>query len=146
MKVNSVFFGEQEIDPETIITFPQGIPGFEQYKEYKLFNTDEDPTVYLMQPIDAPDVIFSVALPESFNFAYQFTISDEDAALLQANAPEEISILLLLARNGEEADTSEKAIRANLHGPILLNAGTRLAMQKVLPKTEQVTLIRAIED
>ena len=151
MKVNSTFLGEQEIDPDTIITFPQGIPGFEQNRRYKLFNEEEKPSIFWLQSLDDPAITFSAALPETFGFAYEISLSDEEVALLETEEPDQVMVLLLLSRPNDEKSEDDAAlaksgIRANLNGPLLLNVDKRLALQKVLHKTEQITLIRSISD
>ena len=151
MKVNSIFLGEQEVDPDTVITFPKGIPGFEGETQYKLFNEEGKPSVYWLQSLADPAVTFSVALPETFGFAYEMSLSDEEVTLLGADDPARITVMLLLSRPNDEksaddAALTENGIRANLNGPLLLNVDKRLAMQKVLPKTEQITLIRSIDE
>ena len=41
MKINSTVFGTQEINPEEVLTFPQGIPGFENSTRFKLFHEEK---------------------------------------------------------------------------------------------------------
>jgi flagellar assembly factor FliW len=151
VKINSTYLGEQVINPDTIITFPRGLPGFETCTRYKLFNGEAEPTVYLLQSLDDDEVMFSMALPEKFNFAYELLLSDEEARLIEAEDPAQIVVLLLLSRTSDEkieesTVLTEGGIRANLNGPVLLNLDKRLAMQKVLQKPQHITLIRALEE
>ena len=151
MKVNSIFLGEQEVDPDTVITFPKGIPGFEGKTQYKLFNEEGKPSIYWLQSLDDPAITFSMALPETFGFAYEMSLSDEEVALLEADDPARVTVMVLLSRPNDEKSSddtaqAESGVRANLNGPLLLNVDKRLAMQKVLPKTEQITLIRSVSD
>lgn len=151
MKVNSIFLGEQDIDPDTVITFPKGIPGFEENTQYKLFNEADKPSIFWLQSLDDPAIAFSAALPETFGFAYEVSLSDEEVAQIEAEDPARITVLLLLSRPNDEkseddATLAASGIRANINGPLLLNVDKRLAMQKVLQKTEQITLIRSITE
>ena len=148
MKINSSYLGEQDIDPDTIITFPNGLPGFENNTRYKLFNEEEKPSVFWLQSLDDSSIMFSAAQPETFNFAYELTLSDEEAALLEIDDPEKVTVLLLLARptdskSADQTELAESGVRANLNGPLLLNVDKRLAMQKVLHNAQRVTLIRS---
>lgn len=152
MKINSTYLGEQVINPDTIITFPRGLPGFETCTRYKLFNGEAEPTVYWLQSLDDDEVMFSMVLPEKFNFAYELILSDEEARLIEADEPAQIVVLLLLSRGSDEKIIEESTvlteggIRANLNGPVLLNLDKRLAMQKVLQKPQHITLIRTLEE
>ena len=149
MKINSSYLGEQEVDPDTVITFPNGLPGFEKNTRYKLFNEEGKPTVFWLQSLDDSSIMFSAAQPESFNVAYELILSDEEVAQLEVEDPDRVTVLLLLARpndsKGEdETVLAESGIRANLNGPLLINVDKRLAMQKVLQNVERITLIRSV--
>lgn len=151
MKINSTFLGEQVIDPDTIITFPKGLPGFETCTRYKLFNGEDEPTVYWLQSLDDDEVMFSMVLPDTFNFAYELTLNDDEVQLIEAEEPARVIVLLLLSRASDEQSDeatllTEGGIRANLNGPLLLNLDKRLAMQKVLVNPQRITLIRSLEE
>ena len=60
--------------------------------------------------------------------------------------PARITVMLLPSRPNDETALAESGIRANLNCPLLLNVNKRLAMQKVLSKTEQFTLIRSVSE
>lgn len=128
MKINSTQFGMQEIDPETVLTFPKGMPGFENCTRYKLFHEDKDqPVVHFLQSLDQPDVSFSLVDPALFGLNYEFVLSDEEEQLLQMEKAEEIAVFLITYKPDAKAN-----INANINGPIVLNTRTRLGMQKVL--------------
>lgn len=141
MKINSASFGTHEIDPDSILTFPQGIPGFESCTRYKLFHEDKaQPVVYWLQSIDDPGVAFSVVDPARFGLNYEITLTDEEAGLLQVENAGDVAVMLIAYK--PQADSAAGAnVSANINGPILLNARTRLGMQKVLVGLEaDVTL------
>ncbi len=58
MEINTRF-GTQDIDPSSIIHFPDGLAGFEELHEYKLFHEEGKPTVFFLQAIDDPEVQFA---------------------------------------------------------------------------------------
>ena len=139
MKIHSRFFGDQEIDPDTLITFPQGLAGFESNRQFKLFHEEDKPTVFWLQAVDDAELMFSVATPELFNIAYELELNDEDAELLQLEDVADVRILMLLSKPGEPPPASgEIPVHAHLKGPLLLNVKNRLAMQKVITKLEQL--------
>lgn len=132
MKINSTVFGTQEVDPESILTFPKGMPGFENCTRYKLFHEDKDqPVVHFLQSLDQPDVSFSLVDPTLFGLNYEFVLSDEEEQLLQMEKAEEIAVFLITYKQQPDADAKAN-INANINGPIVLNTRTRLGMQKVL--------------
>lgn len=148
MKISTAFFGKQEIDPDTIITFPDGIPGFEELKQYKLFSEEEKSTVMWLQSVDSADIVFSVANPATFNLGYEIVLSDEEANLIELESADDAEILLILRKRAErqEGDIEVAAVGSNVHanikGPLVVNTRKRLGVQKVLPEIERYTVIR----
>lgn len=132
MKIHSTRFGTHEIDPESILTFPQGIPGFESCTRYKLFHEDkEQPVVHWLQAIDDPNVAFSVVDPARFGLNYEITLTDEEVALLQAGSADDIAVMLIAYKPQPDAAAGAN-VSANINGPVILNTRARLGLQKVL--------------
>lgn len=136
MDFKSKLFGEQQIDPDTIITFPAGIPGFEEHKRYKLFHQEGSSIVYWLQCLDDEDLVFSVAHPSHFNINYSFVLTDEEQALLKLTHIEDILVLLILHKNATE-ETNKPTIKGSIKSPIIINCAERLGIQKVMQEIEQ---------
>lgn len=130
MKTDSARFGELEVNPETTLTFPKGLSGFENCTRYQLLHEEdkEGPVVFYMQSLDDPAVTFSIVDPTQFGFNYELTLSDEDVALLQAESPNELAVVLIVYK--PQADGS--GVAANINGPLVLNPGKKLGLQKVM--------------
>ena len=133
MKFHSTQFGLQEVDPESILTFPKGMPGFEGSTRYKLFHDDQEQQIVIhwLQSIDEPDVAFALVDPAVFGLNYEFVLSDEEEQLLKMESPDDIAVLLIAYKPQPDAD-SKANINANINGPVVLNTRARLGMQKVL--------------
>lgn len=146
MKIESSALGTQTSDPERQIVFPNGLPGFESCKTYQLFHESEGDLVGYLQAVDDPDVTFSVVPPESINIFFEFTLSDEEQALLELKDPEEV-MLLLIAYRGRQEEVGEKAagpkVNASFMAPLVINYKSRLGLQKILQNTERRITIRA---
>ena len=133
MKFHSTQFGMQEVDPESILTFPKGMPGFEGSTRYKLFHDDKEQqvVVHWLQSIDEPDVAFALVDPAVFGLNYEFVLTDEEEQLLKMENVDDIAVLLIAYKPQPDAD-SKTNINANINGPIVLNTRTRLGLQKIL--------------
>ncbi|GAO35972.1 flagellar assembly protein FliW [Sulfuricella sp. T08] len=133
MKFHSTQFGMQEVDPESILTFPNGMPGFEGSTRYKLFHDDKEQqvVVHWLQSIDEPDVAFALVDPAVFGLNYEFVLTDEEEQLLKMENVDDIAVLLIAYKPQPDAD-SKTNINANINGPIVLNTRTRLGLQKIL--------------
>jgi flagellar assembly factor FliW len=138
MEIKSSFFGEQTIDPSTVINFPNGIPGFEDQTSFKLFHQEGgNPLIFWLQSLDDESLLFSVAQPSIFNINYDFELNDAEEALLGI---EDIAdTLLLIILHKDESDQS--AIKGSVKSPLVINSAKRVGLQKILTQVEQsVTL------
>lgn len=131
MKIQLTRFGDQEVEinPESVITFPNAIEPFEGCTRYKLFHEEGKPSVFWLQSLDEPDLIFSVADPAFLRLSYEIVLSDEDQQVLQAGPEDEMLLAVILFRDGEETPGKINAISS---APIIINASKRLGMQKML--------------
>lgn len=132
-------FGDFAIDPETILTFPQGLPGFETEQRYTLLyeETSQSPVVYKLQSVDQPDISFSVTDPGQMNISYEFVLGDDEIAILGGGEPEDVIVLLLLYRNSvPPVQATDSNVNAALRSPIVINFKTRKGLQKILTQAE----------
>lgn len=137
MEIKSKLLGEQQIDPETIITFPGGIPGFEDQTRYKLFHQENNEIIYWLQSLDDEYLTFSVASPASFNINYSFFLSNEEQDLLQLENPENLLILILLHTEKGNQGTNKPTIKGSIKSPLLINSASKIGLQKCLLQIEQ---------
>lgn len=150
MQIASSFLGTQDVNPETLITFPDGLPGFESAREFKLFHEEGKPTVYWLQSVDDPDLSFSVAQPQLFSLAYEVSLSDAEAERIKLQDPADAVILLLLSKpveSGEDHgyDAEQAGVHSNIRAPLIINGRERLGLQKVINTLEHTTLLRAVD-
>lgn len=146
MKIDTTRFGELEINPDAILTFPQGLIGFEGCKRYQLLHEDKaGPVVFYLQSLDDPAVAFSIVDPALFGFNYELTLSDEEVVLLQAGGPADLAVVLMVykpAGNMQEKALLMGGISANINGPLVLNLNKKLGLQKVLVGTHYDITLR----
>lgn len=125
-----------EVDPNNVIAFPSGMPGFEKCTRFQLFHEEKDqPMVYWLQSLDEPDVAFSVIDPTAFGLNYQMTLSDEETKLLDAKDANEIAVMMVLYNPMFEEGGKLKqssGVSANINGPMLINVRSKRGMQKVI--------------
>jgi len=151
MHITSTRFGDLNVDPDTVLTFPRGIPGFENCTRFKLFHEEGTQIIHWLQSLEDPDVNFSVADPSNFNIYYKLQLSDEEVGLLKLENPEDAGVFLMLYKPSEDQPGSQldpilKAdVRANVRKPLVVNTRTRLGLQKILERVEQETLIREVD-
>jgi flagellar assembly factor FliW len=136
MEIKSRFFGDQTIDPSTIISFPNGIPGFEDQTRFKLFHQEGNPVIFWLQSLDDDSLVFSVAQPSIFNINYSFTLTDAEEATLGIKNPADILILIILHKD-EDNQNQKPTIKGSINFPLIINSANRIGLQKVLARVEQ---------
>lgn len=136
MDINAPFGSHDDSDRASLLTFPEGLPGFEELKHFKLLQEENAPNVFCLQAVDAPYIALPVVAPELFQVDYRLTLSAHEMALLGLEREEDALVLVTVA----QAD-GEQQPRANFTGPIIVNTKTRTAVQKVLTRVSGAVLI-----
>lgn len=134
MLFNSSLLGQVEVDENTIITFEAGLPAFENCTRFKLFHEadSDNPSVFWMQSLDNPDVLFSVTDPQKLGIRYEIELSQDEVAALALSRQEDAAILLTIYRElpSDEANPALSQLRANVRNPLIINLATQKALQK----------------
>jgi flagellar assembly factor FliW len=130
--INTAAFGEQAIDPETLIHFPEGIVGFEDCTRFKLFHEEGgEGLVHWLQSADQPELSLSVVDPSRFGIGYSFELDDRETALLALDSPEDVLVLILLYRQPDQG-----GIQGAVGSPLIINVKSLKGLQKVLENVE----------
>jgi flagellar assembly factor FliW len=126
MKVNTKAFGQIEADEKQKINFPQGLFGFEDYKDYTLLDAEHQPFLWL-QSLDDQEIAFILINPFLFRPDYEVNISNEELAEIGVTAAENalIFVIVTIPQDGN-------SMTANLQGPLVINKETMTGMQAVL--------------
>jgi flagellar assembly factor FliW len=127
MQISTVRFGTIEIDEKKILTFDEGLPGLEEYKQYVILQVGESYPVVWMQSTTE----LSVCLPVIDSFLavpdYTFNINDEDAKELKLQSPDNLLVLSVVVIPEEI-----EGMTMNLAAPIIINMETGRAKQIIL--------------
>ena len=126
------------VDPETLFSFPNGLAGFETCKRFKLFHEEGKSTVFWLQSVDDPDVMFPVVTPEQLDMAYQIELSDDDCALIGLADGADAAVVVIIYRDA----SLDGKIAANTRSPVVLNLKSRKGMQKVLQNIQPTLVVR----
>lgn len=134
MKINTCYHGEVTIQESDIIHFKNGIPGFEEEKQFVLLPLTEEPIYFALQSKNKQDLAFIVTNPFVFFHDYEFTLegSTIKALAIEDNTTLDIYVILTVADPFEETT-------ANLQGPIIINKEYHQAKQVVVNHTKYST-------
>lgn len=127
MALETTRFGALEIDLDSVISFPDGLPGFPEVRGVTLIKVSDDQPFYWLQDIDRGDLAFLAVIPWEYFPEYELALSDEDESALKVEDPGDLLVLTLVT-----VDRDVPLVTANLLGPIVINQANRLARQTVL--------------
>ena len=136
MLVKTRHFGEVDLDESRVITFEDGIIGFEDCKRYTiLYNNEEggNSTISWLQSLDTPELALPVISPLSVLADYNPIVEDEVLKPLGDLTEENIIILLTLSVPSDITKMS-----ANLKAPLVINADTKKGCQIIAENPDYV--------
>jgi len=139
MEINTRY-GKQIVEKASLLDFPEGLPGFEHLRQYKLFHEDGKSTVYFLQSTEDPDVRLPLVTPASCKVDFRIELDDEEVELLRVESPDDLIVTVTLSDNADEPGLG---ITANFMAPIIINAHSRIGMQKVLNQVNGGVVIQA---
>ncbi len=128
MIIQSTRFGEIEVPEEKVITFPEGILGFMDSKEYVLIDHSPGSPIRWLQAVREPELAFVIMDPLLFKPDYNVSIHPDEISILKA---EDVKNLLVLTIITIPPGHPEQ-MTANLKGPVVINLENHLAKQLVL--------------
>ncbi|WP_308546350.1 flagellar assembly protein FliW [uncultured Selenomonas sp.] len=140
-KVQTVRFGDLDVDEKSIVHFAQGIPAFEEEHDFILIPYDEESPYLFLQSCKTPDLAFLMTSPYLFFKDYEFEIDDATEKKLGLEKPEDVAVYVLLTIPGG----SIKDMTANLMAPVIINQNTLDAVQLVLEKSPYQTKHRLFQ-
>ena len=125
-KINTTRFGEIELDETRLIYFPDGLLGFNDFKEYTILEHKPGSPFMWLQSLNSPDLAFVITNPFMIKKDYLQSLSSEEEELIkQENGT--IVFTLVTIPHGKPEETT-----VNLLGPIVIDTRSRHAKQVIL--------------
>ena len=145
MKVKTRYFGEVEIGDEKIIHFEQGIPGFEEYKDYTvLYDIEKGKESFFLwlQCVTEEKLAFPVVNPFKVKEDYNPTVEDE---VLKEGigdcSPDDLAVFLMA-----RVPSDPRLTTINLKAPIIINTVERRGMQLIVENEDYKIRHRLMAD
>lgn len=134
MLVKTKYFGEVELEEDKILTFEQGILGFEECKKFTILYDEEDgkrPTISWFQSLDLQELALPVISPSLIMETYNPIVNDEVLSSLGELNDDNVVVLLTLT-----VPSDVTKMTTNLKAPIIINSDTRYGCQIVAENDE----------
>lgn len=129
MLINTKYLGQVDISDEHILTFPQGILGFESHHEFVLISIPDNDHFRFLQDIKNSYVSFLLIDPWDFFEDYEINIPNEELEKLGIKPDSEVKPTIY---NIVTIGKTFKESTSNLLAPIVLNLKDKKGKQFVL--------------
>lgn len=114
LEIESSRFGRVEIDPETVIEFPDGLIGLGGTR-YALLAPDPESPFLWLHCVDDPTLSLPVTDPHRFFSGYQVELTDDDGERLELDDDTSVDVYVTVV-----AKTKLDDFTANQKAPILI--------------------------
>lgn len=125
MRIKSTRFGNLDIEAGDIVTFPTGMPGLGDCRQWVLLSDAENSALGWLQCVTRPETALGLVSPRRFVPDYQFRVYRSELAPLALERLEDAQVLVIVS-------VHEGRITLNLKAPIVVNVARRLGRQVVV--------------
>lgn len=127
MNITTLQFGELTIAEKEVFTFPQGIPGFEQFVNYIFIQPDMESPFIFLQCLDDGNVALLLTNPFEFFPDYDLELSDSVVTELGIESKEDVAVWSVVSVGVQLEEAT-----LNLLAPIIVNVNSRIGKQVIL--------------
>ncbi len=128
MKINTVRFGEIEVDDDRVYNFVIPIIGFNELRKFVIIDTGKDSFFKWLQSVEDPGLAFPVVSVFSMNVDYSIDLPDNVVDMLKIQNVESLLVLNIASIPQE----NPQGTTINLLAPIIFNLDEHLAGQIIL--------------
>lgn len=128
MKINTLRFGEIEIENERVFKFALPIIGFNELREFVILDINKDSFFKWLQSVEDPALAFPIVSVFSLDIDYSIDLPDNVVETLKITNVE--SLLVMNIASIPQDDPQGTTI--NLLAPIIFNLDEQLAGQVIL--------------
>lgn len=133
MEVKTKANGIVNVDEKQLVTFPEGLLGFEKYTKFALIDSEYEPFIWL-QSTEESNLAFLMIDPFLICSDYEADIDDSALRNIGVDSAEDIIIMTLVTIQKDGS-----AITANFLGPVVINKKNRKCLQVILNDSRWTT-------
>ena len=127
MKVKTTRFGELEVNPTDLVTFAEGLFGFENLKKYFVVDPGDSTLILWLQSTEDEKVAFPIIEPKIFKPDYIAKLLPADLNGLELDSLQTAKLYSILTIPANVTEMS-----ANLKAPVVVNSAKKVGKQIVL--------------
>ena len=127
MKIETLHYGEVDVDERYVIDFEAGIPGFPELRRFALVEPEAGSLFWFMQSVEDAAVSFLIVNPFVFYPSYEFELDESNKRELELNDPSELLLYCIVSTHGSVQHST-----INLLAPVVINSSNRRGKQIIL--------------
>ena len=131
MKIDTLIFGSIEINEDKVITFNDGLPGFESLKQFTIIEVEETKPFKHLQSLESKGICFTIIDPYFLKEDYAPIINESYFEKLGGGIDIEFVVYSIVTLK-----TSIEESTVNLAGPLLIHVENKIGVQVI---TEDLT-------
>ncbi|MBV4437195.1 flagellar assembly protein FliW [Clostridium tyrobutyricum] len=131
MELKTKFHRTINYDKKDVITFKNGIPGFENLKKFILIPAEENSLFGILQSTEDANIGIVVASPFNVCKNYEFDIDDDKISELNIKDNKDVLVV-----NTVTLDSNIENITINLKAPIVINTKHNIGEQLILDNVD----------
>lgn len=133
MDVKTKTMGVVSIEESQIITFPNGLYGFEEFHKFAVIEAEYQP-FYWLQSLDESGLAFIIVDPFLIVNDYELDIDDRTLSEIGIDSPADVILFAIITVPADGG-----AVTANLQGPVVINRKSNVALQVILSDSKWTT-------
>ena len=115
-----------QVEKEKLLEFPEGLFGFEECKNYAIFESEYPPFMW-MQSLEEERLAFLIVDPFVVAPDYELDIDDKSLSKIDVTSPAQVHVMVIVT-----IPSDGSPITVNLQGPLVINHMNQKCMQVVL--------------
>lgn len=124
-------FGLLSITEDKVISFVNGIPGFERLRRFILIDHDPEGLFKWLQAVDDPSTAFLLTNPNLYKPEYSVPLRRPEMECLGAVDRKNLVTFVMVC-----VSSADKKISLNLKGPVVFNAANMRAIQCIVDRDD----------
>lgn len=134
MNIQTKYHGDIEIQQEDVLTFPKGIPAFEDEKKFVILALQEGTPISILQSVKTPNLAFFIGDVFSIFPDYDIELPQNAIETLELdNAQNAVVYCIMTVKESFFEST------ANLKAPVIINSIKKIGKQVVLNQSNYET-------
>lgn len=125
------YFGDLAYDPESVLEFAEGLPGFETERQFVLIEQPASKPLGFLQSLRTPELCFITLPLLGIEPDYKLQLTPEERSMLGLEGDQAPVIGRDVAGLAIVSVTEGEDPTANLLAPVIISLGTRRAVQSI---------------